>query len=289
MPIKPMLCKSIESIDDVPADTIWERKYDGIRCIATVNRGVSVSLQSRSGKDKTKMFPELKFKSRADLVLDGEIVSGDNFNNIQHRSSRENGISQAADKYPATFVVFDVLAVNGPSSADLRRLPLVKRKEFLNQALVPTENVIISDFYDDGNVLLIDAKENQWEGIIGKRPNSLYSEGSRTEWFKLKLWKTEPFVIVGYTDGTGWREGIFGALVLADMQGNYVGSVGTGFDEKQLRLIEAKIKASPQGSCPFPKEPLRATWITNKIACKIRYLEYTNDGMLRFPSYKGEL
>jgi bifunctional non-homologous end joining protein LigD len=275
--IKPMLCKTeLKPFDD--DNFIWERKYDGARIIAVVN-GTEVKLFSRSGLEKTGLFPELRIETKLPAILDGEVVSGDSFNGIQHRVNRQNGISIASKAYPATFHVFDVLETDGVS---LEREPLFRRKLLLAANLKETENVQAAPFTDRGTELFEQAKQEQWEGIIGKSRNGAYAQGKRV-WKKVKLWLSGTFLAVGYTQGTGWRANLFGALVLSDTKGAYVGSVGTGFNDADIRALMRMFSPAP---CPFPRDPEPATWI-KPFAVKIRYMEYTNDGMLRFPSFKG--
>ena len=272
--IKPMLCKTMpEAIDD--PDYIWERKYDGARIIAADGR-----LWGRSGREKTALFPELDIHTKLSAVLDGEVVSGEAFNGIQHRINRVNGIYSAAKDFPASFEVFDILEADGKN---LQNLPLLKRKELLEKILIPTDNVRLAPVVDTFGVKLFElARSEQWEGIIGKKKTGTYLQDKR-EWLKVKCWQLGKFLVVGYTEGTGWRASTFGALVLSDLKGSYVGSVGTGFNDKE---IAALYRMLVPGSCPFSREPEKATWV-KPFAVKIQYLEFTNDQRLRFPSFKG--
>jgi len=280
--IKPMLCKGQPSAFDDPR-YLWEPKYDGVRAIVSVD-GSDVRIQSRSGHDRSKHFPELKFAVKESVILDGEIVcyaggsSTEQFNGIQHRN-RSNGVLAASERYPATFEVFDILEARG---MNLEHYPLIQRKMILNAILQETENVRLGKTYDSGTELFEKAKANLWEGIVGKLKSGLYYQNKR-EWLKVKMWQYGNFVIVGYTEGTGWRASSFGALVLADLKGNFVGEVGTGFNDEEIRKLMGLMTPA---SCPWSSPPEVATWIKPMIA-RIRYLEFTSDGMLRFPSYKG--
>lgn len=274
--IKPMLCRHEDKAFNDP-NYLWEPKMDGARII-TVVKGGQVRLFSRSGKEKTDMYPDLKIETSTDAILDGEVEAGANFNDLQHRLSLQSGVDEATKEYPARYSVFDVLEVG---DVNLRNVPLLARKEVLVATLTETDNVKITKYVDDGVGLFDLMKKNALEGVIGKNKNGIYREDKR-DWIKVKTWQNGTFIAVGYTAGTGWRKDTFGALVLAGKNG-YVGQVGTGFDNADLKSIMAMF--SP-GVCPFPKEPLPATWI-KPFAVKIRYLEFTNDGVLRFPSFKG--
>ena len=276
--IKPMLCQTADKAFDSP-DYIWEGKYDGARIIAYVN-GTERKLQGRSGAIKTTLFPELDVRTKTPAILDGEVISGNSFNDLQHRVNRQNGIATAMKAYPAKYVVFDVLEANG---INVRSSPLIKRKEILQTLLVETDNVSLAPYTEKGVGLFQVIKERQLEGVIGKRKQGAYLEDKR-EWLKVKTWQEGTFLVVGYTKGTGWRATTFGALVLSDIKGRYVGSVGTGFTDLVIANIYKEwLVPAP---CPFPREPEPATWV-KPFAAKIRYLEFTNDGMLRFPSFKG--
>lgn len=279
--IKPMLCKlgteeELKNLSNI--NWIFEPKLDGARIIAVVNSG-AVRLFGRSGSEKTKLFPDLKIETHGDCILDGEVVSGNSFNDLQHRVNRQNGIAQAIQDYPARFSVFDILECQG---VNVRNAVLAARKEFLRQMLTETDNVKMTSSARDGVALFELMKANSLEGVVGKSLTGLYHENSR-EWLKVKCWQEAAFVAVGYTAGTGWRTSTFGALVLADPQGNYVGSVGTGFNAEDIRNL---VKMFSAGTCPFPREPEPAKWI-KPFPVKIKFLEKTNQGQLRFPVFKG--
>lgn len=285
--IKPMLCE--RRPDPFNNDRyLWETKYDGIRIIAGVQGGYS--LQARSGTDKTNLFPELNLETKVSAVLDGELVCYKEgklvFNGIQHRANRINNVTLASREHPATYEVFDILMADGQ---DLQHLPLTKRKEILKSVLVPTNNVRVAPCYADGIFLFQEAMDNHTEGVVGKLKTGTYRQGKR-DWIKVKAIQSGEFTICGYTEGTGWRASTFGALVLGKYHDDgfaYVGSVGTGFDEDEIRKLFTKMLSLRRSVCPFGREPEKATWIKPVIDVLVQYLEMTGDGRLRFPSYKG--
>ncbi|MDO8671852.1 MAG: RNA ligase family protein [Dehalococcoidia bacterium] len=290
--IKPMLAKDGGEVTNDPR-MLFELKYDGARAIAFVDGTMKgYRLQARSGTDKTATFPELEFNLTKPAILDGEIVSaaGKSFQDgIQPRVNRDREILMAVKAMPAKLVVFDVLEVDGNS---VENLPLLDRKELLAQILIPTPTVEMAPYFDDGVALLAQSKalkaiadgvyRQGEEGIVGKHKHGRYLRDKR-EWLKVKCWQLGTFMAIGYTAGTGWRASTFGALVLADAKGNYVGEVGTGFNAQDISDL---MKMFSLSVCPFPREPEPATWI-KPFAVKVRYLEMTNDGVLRFPSFKG--
>ena len=277
--IKPMLCRGEAKPTNNP-NLIWEQKYDGARIIASVNG--DYQLQSRSGKDKSHLFPELRLETRLSAVLDGEIIAADEskgFNGIQSRINRSNNISWASQQYPARLVLFDVLEIDG---SNVETMPLMSRKELLSQLVKQTENVFLAPYQEDGEALFLQMVSRDLEGVIGKRKDGKYLRDKR-EWIKVKTWQTGTFFVCGYTQGTGWRESTFGALVLMDAHRKYVGQVGTGMDATDIRGLMSMFVLAP---CPWAGEPEAATWV-RPFPVKVQYLEYTNDGILRFPSLKG--
>lgn len=301
--IKPMLCMlQQEPIDD--DRHLWEIKYDGIRGIIEA-RGDNYSIQSRSGKDKTLMFPELRLETRGPVVLDGELVCYNDegvlvFKGVQRRANRVRDIARMSKLYPATYEVFDILAIDEQS---LQHLPLEERKRLLKAALIPTDNVRIAPYASDAIDLFNKAQAyadhynltgellGHKEGVVGKLKIGDYRQGKR-DWVKVKTFQSSKFIICGYTEGTGWRASTFGALVLGKERNGefvYVGDVGTGYDREEIQQLYRRMNALKSASCPFNEEPEKATWITPSINVLIQYLELTDDGLLRFPSYKGEV
>ncbi|KKK74074.1 hypothetical protein LCGC14_2887390, partial [marine sediment metagenome] len=211
-------------------------------------------------------------------------------------------ISIAAKTNPAKFVAFDILEIDGKN---IEHLPLLERKNLLSKVLVETENVEIASYTEDAldlwnNVII----PQSLEGMVGKLKAGKYQRDARA-WEKVKAWKRnygrmgstgETFMVVGYTQGTGWRESTFGALVIGRLEADgsltYVGEVGTGMKSRMVSAasendtIAGLMSMFSPGSCPWSKEPEPATWVKH-FAVKIQYLEYTNEGVMRFPSFKG--
>jgi len=290
--IKPMLAEgSLQPFND--PSYIWEIKYDGARILPFVN-GNNVHLQARSGSDKTDTFPELRVETRHPAILDGEVVSATGLSfqdSIQRRINRTCDILAAAVQYPSKLVVFDCLEIDGKN---IEHLSLETRKELLAKVLVSTNNVEIAPFYEDGIALWTTIIKNGLEGQVGKLKADKYLRNKR-KWLKVKAWKRnygknstgETILAIGYTQGTGWRESTFGAIAMARLEAEgtvtYVGEVGTGFDQSEIKALHATF--SP-GVCPWTGDPTPATWI-KPFAIKVQYLEYTNEGIMRFPSFKG--
>ncbi len=270
-------------------DWIWETKYDGVRAIVNTGTG---NIHSRSGKDKTANFPEIRPETLKPAILDGEIVSYANgisdFNSIQHRATSSDLEFRQA-KYPAEYEVFDIIELDGQ---DVTRLPLIQRKELLEAILVPSNTVHLAGHTDDGVAAFALAVARSMEGIVGKNLNHPYMQNARG-WVKVKRSQIGQFKVVGYTAGTGWRSTTFGALVLADMGHDdyvFIGEVGTGFNDKAIQhLMSLMTHSTPE--CQFSVNPYSSgnqpTWIENGPIVKVKYLEFTNDNKLRFPVFTG--
>ncbi len=286
--IKPMLAR-LEARPWNDANWIWEPKFDGERAIIDTRTGV---IQSRSGKDKTAFFPEIRPRTIRPAILDGEIVVYINgrtdFNAIQHRTT-DSDIKFRMNQYPASYEVFDILELDGQSTLSL---PLSERKRLLNAVIIEDEHLHLTPYTQDGLDLMDKAINQQWEGIIGKPMPMPYLQGRR-DWVKVKITQTDTFTVCGYTTGTGWRAASFGALVLgktANGHLKYVGEVGTGFTEGDIEQLITSLKHLVTARCPFNVNPYNGqqpTWVQPMIQVVVRYLEYTNTGILRFPAFKG--
>jgi len=135
-------------------------------------------------------------------------------------------------------------------------------------------------------------KEMGLEGIMAKQRNSTYLHGKRGDsWLKVKTRQTTECAIIGYTAGKGEREGSFGALHLAQTNGgelNYVGKVGTGFDEQSRQAIFSQLEELTIIKRPIKEKPLddaRSIWVEPKLMCEVQFASWTNDGMLREPVF----
>jgi bifunctional non-homologous end joining protein LigD len=276
---------------------LFEMKYDGYRLIAGRN-GNQVELLSRNKNVLTGTFPEISRALHAlpydRVVLDGEVVVCDasgrpNFQSLQKRGmlKRSVDIRRAASDLPATLYVFDLIAFD---EFDVRTLPLVERKRLLKE-LIPTKGVLqfADHVFDRGEDFFRAAEALDVEGMVGKKADSKYRAGRSADWIKVRASKTDDFVIVGFTEPGGSRTG-FGALHLANYDGHelrYAGSVGTGFtarmiDESHKALLPLKVKKAPCSGAPAGKDH---TWLKPKAVCEVKYLEWTEEGLLRHPVF----
>jgi bifunctional non-homologous end joining protein LigD len=224
------------------------------------------------------------------VILDGELVIEDkngrsSFQDIQNYGNKNNpGLK---------YYVFDLLKLNGH---DLRGLEFMKRKELLKTLLssLKSKRIIYNDHLEGkGTDLFKKAQKEGWEGIIGKDKHSYYISGKRTDrWLKFKLQNSQEAIICGYSAPTGSRKH-FGALVLGINEGNkvrYIGNCGTGFNEQSIKELYAKMHPLETDEKPFAEkvhQRTKITWIKPKLVCEVWYAEWTGDGHLRQPVYKG--
>ncbi len=270
--------------DRLPGGDGWtyELKLDGYRIIADL-REPPVHLWSRRGQDYSERFGEvaaaLPAAVEAPCVLDGEVCALDD----QGRS--RFSLLQSGEG-TLVFFCFDLLELEG---RDVTGLPLSERRALLSEVVTAGPVVRVSHSYDDGAALLEQAKQMGLEGVMMKRPRSVYRPGQRSkEWLKLKLKQRDSFVIAGYTAGTGSRSS-FGALVLAERTAGgleWRGDVGTGFSGDEVERLLARLEPLAQAAKNVVRtRPGRVTWVTPVLSCEVEYAERTAAGRLRAPVY----
>jgi len=197
-------------------------------------------------------------------------------------------VKRAAIEAPATLYVFDLLAFEG---YDLRKLPLIKRKEILQQIVPPTGPLRYSEhFAKNGEALYEQVVSLGLEGIVAKKADSPYRSGRSSDWLKIRADRVDDFVVVGFSKPKGSRGG-FGSLhVGAYKDGRliYCGRAGSGFSGDQLSAISATLQSlvrktppcDPPENGALPKGPDH-TWVEPRRVCDVRYKEFTKDGLLR--------
>jgi bifunctional non-homologous end joining protein LigD len=294
-------------VDSMPAgDWIYEIKFDGFRALA-LRGGSEARLLSRNQKDLGGKFPEVMDSILAldvrDAMIDGEIVALDE----KGRSSFQllQAFEMGQERPPIFYYAFDLLRLNGKDFLNLR---VEERKATLEKLLKDPPGVIrySASIEDAGEDLLDKARDLGVEGLIGKRIGSLYEPGKRSgAWIKLKLQQQQEFVIGGYTDPEGTRK-YFGAILVGVYEADklqFVGKVGTGFNEELLRSLYTKFKRIPSEECPFanlpekrsgrygqgvtPAEMKRCHWVQPSLVCQIKFAEWTRDNRLRQPVFLG--
>jgi bifunctional non-homologous end joining protein LigD len=287
MPAKlnPMLAE----IGDAPfnhADWMWEPKLDGYRVLAFIDEQ-GVKLRSRRGLELSGDFPrlaaELAKQGAHGMILDGEIVAFDasgkpSFNAMQNR----------ATDTPVVFYAFDLLHFAG---IDLRKAPYVDRRRYLAQCLLPSPLVQLVHAFEDGVQLHAAALASGFEGVIGKRKTSRYEAGKRSaSWLKVKPTRSADFVVGGFTRGKGSRASLGALLVGYWDKGKlrYASHVGSGFDDKTLVQVKARLDPLQRKTHPFAEKPeLNAptTWVEPDAVAEVSFQSWTEDGHLRAPVF----
>lgn len=266
-------------------DWIFERKLDGIRCIA-IRDGGAVRLLSRNDLSLNGRYPGVVAALEADpctrFAVDGEVVA------YEHGQTSFQRLGKAG----ATIVysVFDVLWLDG---RDVRGLPLLERKALLREALRFEDPVRWTDYRaGEGEAMFAEACANGWEGVIAKRADSVYTAKRSRDWLKFKCEQGQELVIGGYTAPRGSRIEL-GALLVgvydADGALRYAGKVGTGFDRDTLRDLGARLRELHRDGSPFVDAPRfrDATWVEPSLVAQVGFAEWTTAGRLRHPRYLG--
>jgi bifunctional non-homologous end joining protein LigD len=284
----------------------YEIKWDGVRALAYCQPG-RLRLESRNLNDVTAQYPELRALTRAlgahDAVLDGELVAFDeagrpDFGRLQQRmhQSSESVIRRRMKSHPVTYVIFDLLHLDGRSLMDE---PYTERRRLLeglelNGAHWQTPAYAV----ENGEGLLAAGAEKGIEGLVVKRLDSRYEPGKRGgSWLKVKNTSRQELVIGGWLPGEGRRRQQLGALLVGfndvgpdgEWSLRYAGRVGTGFTEADLAGLMARLRPLEQDSSPFTgrQPPRSAVFVRPELVAEVEFTEWTTQRMLRHPSFKG--
>ena len=264
--LEPMAATLTEKRFSGPEWT-FEQKFDGIRLIA-YKQGSKVRMFSRNKLEQhipalAKAIAALPVR---ELILDGEL----NW-----------------DRY-STYHVFDVLWYDG----DVTSKTLVERRALLSKLPLrpPMHRVAVLK----GSAPWEKACRDGWEGVIAKRPDSVYEHRRSKAWLKMKCEVTGDFVVGGFTDPQRTRVGL-GALLVGYYQGDdfvFAGKVGTGFDRKLLLDLRERLDALEIPKPPFtiatglPR--IRQHWVRPAIVVTVAFIEWTVHKKLRHSRLLGE-
>ena len=275
---------------------LFEPKLDGYRVLCR-KEGDEVQVLTRRGNDWTSEFRAIADAVRSlpcrAALIDGEAVVYDS-NGVTSFQRLQNALK--GDNSQIALVAFDLLHLDG---WDLRRAPLIERKALLERLLEDAAPAIRYGEHvtEDGGKFFVAACKLGLEGIVAKRASDPYRERERTRsWLKVKCSKRQEFVVVGFTDPGGSRTA-FGALLVATRDDanaplRYAGKVGTGFDERRLRSLHAKLKPLERPTPPVEKTSARGVargvhWVEPTLVAEINFAEWTGDGRLRQPVFVG--
>ena len=280
-----------------------EFKWDGVRALGIWD-GERLRLRARSGTDITDRYPELTEGhpglTAPPCVVDGEIVALDergrpSFSRLQHRMhlTKPREIERERERIPATFMLFDVIEVDGTDAAPL---PLAQRRELLEAIAADTiPEIVVPPVADDLDDALATARELDLEGVVVKDPRSRYRRGQRgEEWLKVKLTRTQEVVLGGIRPGKGGRTGGIGSLLLG-VPGpdglEYVGRVGSGFSEATLARLEELLSPLRTDENPFADVPRPdasdALWVRPEVVGEVEFAEVTPNRTLRHARWRG--
>ncbi len=300
--VVPMMARPANAVPRPEKEWSFEVKWDGVRAIAYVRPG-RLRLESRNLREITDSYPELRGLLRdlgmREAVLDGEIVCFDengrpSFELLQRRMhvTATASVRRLAQRTPVVYAIFDLLYLDGHS---LLELPYSERRARLEAlGLQGPAWRVPAAHGEDGERLLEATRERGLEGVIAKRLSSRYEPGRRTgSWLKLKHTRRQEFVIAGWLPGEGRRTDRIGALLVGydrDGQLVYAGRVGTGFTEATLAQLSERLQPLRREGCPFgvaPKLPRGAVFVEPRLIAEVEFREWTEDGVMRAPSFKG--
>ncbi|MBV1781354.1 ATP-dependent DNA ligase [Paeniglutamicibacter sp. ABSL32-1] len=302
----PMLAQA-GTREDIDPDEAWayEMKWDGYRALATVD-GAAASLRSRNGHSFEGRFPELQEVAKLapdGAVLDGEIVALDSsgrpdFGMLQNRNSG-NGSGKGGKPAPVHLMLFDALRLPNDKTGepeDLTALPYATRRERLGAQVRTGKHVHIPEAHDGSLDQALDTStELGLEGIVAKRLDGRYRPGKRTgDWVKIKHDRHQEVVVIGWRHGKGNRADTIGSLLLAvpaDGELHYAGRVGTGFTDRQLREVRARLERLRRKTPPARDVPAAdshdAVWVSPRLVGEVGYGELTGGKRLRHPVWRG--
>jgi bifunctional non-homologous end joining protein LigD len=298
--VKPMLALPVDEPFD-KKDWVFEVKWDGVRAIAFLNKGMA-EIQARSGRKIAHRYPEIAqaigpATNCDSAVLDGEIVvlNEQGIPDFQRHQKRMNVDSKReieflASDSPATYFVFDILHLDG---RNLEGLDFVERRKILTRIVKPGPRIRVSDYIEgEGRALFESAVEKGLEGIIAKYKYGKYWQGARSSaWLKVKGVMTQDCVVIGYTRGEGNREGYFGSLILAAYHKGrlrFIGHSGSGFGFDQLQETFATMQKLRADVCPVQPVPVtnrEPVWLRPQLVAEVKFNGWTKDGIMRAPIF----
>ena len=286
-------------VDKPPTGGDWqyEIKFDGYRILARID-GDDVRLFTRQGNDWTSRLKTLAREVAAlglpDGWLDGEIVVID-----EHGATDFQALQNAFETAHVEQIQYYVFDLPFYAGHDLREVPLAERRTLLRQLIEakPTPRIHFSENFDaDPGEMLAAAARMHLEGVIGKRTDAAYTGTRSPSWIKLKTTKRQEFVIGGFTDPKGSRNGL-GALLLgvhdADGRLRYTGNVGTGFDTRTLDALRSQLDPLVTDTPPFDPVPKGipgikgSHWVRPKLVAEVAFGAWTRDGRVRHAVFRG--
>src|SRR4051812_8641174 len=298
--IEPMLLLRTDELPDEPARWEYQLKFDGYRAVAFKTRG-TVQLRSRNDNDFSTRYPSI-VRALQDLpdetVLDGEIVALDEDGRPSFNALQNQGSSR-----PIIFYVFDVMVLTG---RDVKSEPLDARRRLLERRVLPrlAEPIRYTGALEASlRDLVHSVKVQGLEGLVAKRRDSRYEPGLRSgAWMKMRVNRSQEFVIGGYTIGTR----TFDALIFGYYDGDrliYAARTRNGFTPVMRQQLFKKLRPLETDRCPFANLPevksgrwgqgltaakmKECRWLRPLLVGQIEFLEWTGDNHLRHTRFVG--
>jgi DNA ligase D-like protein (predicted ligase) len=289
--VRPMQAASAEAPFSSP-EYVFEVKWDGLRCLLFRDPHGRVHLHDRGLHDLTELVPEVTAAAArvpAGSVIDGEIVATDEDGRPDYPRLRQRLAGGAAmrEQIPVAYLAFDALYLE---EKPLLRQPVVRRRARLQKVVEPGGHIFVPDHIDEDGVELFEAcLERGLEGVVAKHKQSVYVPGQRSPfWLKVKAVKSDDFVVIGWVG-----EQPFDALVVGYHEDGRLlpcGTVGGGYDDDAMRLLEERLAALGTDQSPLDPAPIMVRpvhWVRPELVVNIRYSEWSPDGTLRFPIFNG--
>jgi bifunctional non-homologous end joining protein LigD len=297
MPAKPRPQLATPA-DEAPDGPQWfhEIKHDGYRLIARIGNG-SPRLLTRNGLDWTGKFPALA-DTLGELSVEAALIDGE-LVHLEADGTSDFGRLQDAIANGRTdelvFYAFDLLYLDG---YDLKGAALADRKAVLAGLVPPHSDGILR--YSDHQVghgpeFFRHACGYELEGIVSKRRDRPYHAGRNDSWVKVKCSNRDEFIVIGFTDPAGHRQGL-GALLLGYYDGHgtlhYAGRVGSGFGDAQLAALRPRLDQVHRAAAPVTALPKGVSlkgvhWTEPALVAEVRYAGWTADQVLRHATFVG--
>lgn len=289
-PFQPVQLATL--VDHVPPGERWlhELKYDGYRTLLAIGGGEGRAY-TRSGLDWSDRFAGLIAEAMK-LDAGSALIDGEAVVTLPDGRTSFQALQAALKSQPGAinYFAFDLLELDGQ---DLTQLPLTERKAKLAALIGDGHGRIrYSDhIVGNGEKLLSSFCNAGLEGVISKRADARYSGSRSGSWVKTKCIRRQEFVVVGWTPSDkqrGFRSLLLGVNENGKLR--YAGKAGTGFSgdeiERLMELMAPLERTEP--TVEAPRAAVRgAHWIAPKLVAEIAYIEFTDEGVLRHPSYLG--
>ncbi|MGG3509703.1 ATP-dependent DNA ligase [Paenibacillus lautus] len=260
---------------------IFEPKIDGHRLVFS-QQGGTIRLYTRHETNCTSQYPELLYPFDDDIILDGEVACIDpetgriDFELVMNRfqAKKSEKIQKLTSIQPVTYVVFDVLQYKGKN---LRKMPLMNRKEILSGIPMPNKHFGVIPFIEAaGEALFTQMEAQELEGMVGKKQNSIYESRRSASWQKVINWTYVDVFVTGYRkDEFGWLT----SVVTESGRLRPTGIIELGVPPKAKSALYGVCKSLVTG------EDKNYVYLEPRIRAKVKTRNWTKNGMLRSPAF----